>query len=425
MENKISRTINYLYNIIISNYQKLFCVIGIFCLLFSVLDINGESKSIEFLQNLMSQIGGIFISTSIISISFERWRDQKNHSEEKYYLMNSKILENGEELSKFNFFRFNDKGKILPIMNGEQLYTGIYRFENMLNSKIHLLKGQTVLVYGTKLKFLSKIEDIFYESVKSGVNYTFSLVNKQTVGITETDKIDIETSIQFIERQISKLKKLNNTKTGSIEVRYTPYFTPHSFSSFVYKNKRKVRTIDFNFRDSSNNQLIKYSQVFDTISSNIGDNELETLSDKLHEQYYDYYKKSNLAIKFPIPKEGIRIFVYGILENPIYGGIQGQLVLFEKEIPCICIKEYKYINTLIEDIYKKKTGYDIEFKEDISNAGAKDIYSFIYKISSGEKSGNVTLVDIDKWDFSKDKNFEYVNNEKINHYCNYYKIKSL
>lgn len=390
MRNKLQKELNKLYDQIITHFQWSFLIIGVLCLLLSLIDID-ECKIIKYIQDSLSQIGGIFISIPLISISFEKWRDKKSHLNEKYYLMNSTQLECGDELSKFEFFRFKGEGKILPIMKGEQLYNGDYSFKNMLINRIPLLENQTVLVYGTKLKFLAKIEDIFYESIAHGVNYIFSLVNPKAIGLTEEDIKDINESMDFIKMQIGKLKREHRNNIGSIEVRFTPYFTPHSFSSFVYKNKRKVRTLDFNFRDFDNS-VVKYSQVFDTLSTNSGDHELEMLSDRLYEQYSCYYNRSLIAIKYPIT-EDLKFFVCGILEVPILGGFEKQVVLSGDTIPCIQINiiTNEYIHLKIAEEFKKITGYEIKLKENISNNRADNEYCFIGQIISGEPKKNITL----------------------------------
>lgn len=109
MRNKLRTKINELLNTIISHFQWSFSIIGIMCLVFAYLTFNDGkevtcfTKAIDFTQNIVGQIGGILLSISIISLSFEKWRDQKEHLKEKYYLVNSQQLETGDELSKLTY----------------------------------------------------------------------------------------------------------------------------------------------------------------------------------------------------------------------------------------------------------------------------------------------------------------------------------
>lgn len=423
MTNKLRTKINELLNTIISHFQWTFGIIGIMCLFFAYLTFNDGkevtnlTKFIDFTQDVVGQIGGILLSISIISLSFEKWRDQKEHLKEKYYLVNSQQLETGDELSKFDLFRCNGKGKILPIMDGEQLRSGDYQFKKMLIDKFNLLEGQTILVYGTTLNFLEKLDDIFCESVKSGVNYMFALANPQLENLK--NKRELKTSINFLKTQINKLNKENYTKAGCIEVRFTPYFTPHSFSSFVYKNNRKVRTLDFNFCNSDK-KIIKYSQVFDTLSTNNGDRDLEIISDNLHEQYYGYYKKSLPALIYSSNKR-ISIFICGIKKEPIIGGIITKIVLLEKEIPCISL-EYNnsriYIHDAASKKYEELTGYIIELKKDISVTNDVHTYCLVGDIKSGEPKENISVIATEEWEYVDDPCSAIIDCNSINEIYN-------
>lgn len=423
MTNKLRTKINELLNTIISHFQWSFGIIGIICLVFAYLTFNDGkevtnlTKFIDFTQDVVGQIGGILLSISIISLSFEKWRDQKEHLKEKYYLVNSQQLETGDELSKFDLFRCNGKGKILPIMDGEQLRSGDYQFKKMLVDKFNLLEGQTILVYGTTLNFLEKLNDIFCESVKSGVNYTFALTNPQLENLND-DELNV--SIHFLNMQIDKLNKEKCTRAGSIEVRFTPYFTPHSFSSFVYKNNRKVRTLDFNFCNSDKN-IIKYSQVFDTLSTNPGDRDLEIISDNLHNQYSSYYKKSLPALIYSPNKNEIKIFICGIKKEPISGGIKKQIVLCHDMIPCLSL-EYDNIQTYIyvvaSEQYKELTGYTIELKKDISVTNDVHTYCLVGEIMSGTAQKNISVIEAEKWKYVNDPCTAIIDCRSINEIYN-------
>ena len=317
---------NQLIDIIIKNYQLLFTVIGIIIIILSIFIYSEEyARWQKILVDFLGQIGGILVSTVIVTIAYERWKEKKDASREKYYLMNSTILETGEELKKIDLYRYHPSGKIMPIMERDELGKTGYKFATLLFKNIDKLKGKTVFIYGTTLNFLTKTgdnKDAFKMAIKNGVNFKFALVDPQIYEWEVHDqkiidsKKESQKSIRNVKNIIKEIISENyrSKEIGTIELRVTSSISQYSFSSFMFSNGRSVRVLEFNLKKEK--EIVKFSQVFDELYKEEKDKYI--LSDGLFEQYYDCYKSGIIVLQYPFfncdktKEDRITVYVCGI-----------------------------------------------------------------------------------------------------------------
>ncbi len=387
---------SHLLEFIYSN-QRVLLIVSIILIVvsavFNTLNIDKNYLYVDVLSLVLGQIGGSTLSIVIITFSYEKWKEKKEDTN-KYYLMNSSIFEQGAELTKYNFFQLFQGNKILPIMTSEQLYTGGYRFAKMLdNTKLSI--KTPVLIYGTSASFLSNNIDGLLKSVKSGISFSFALVDPHNKNISDNVRKEIELSIDAIQDIIMNLDKGKINGIGTLELRFSPNITLHSFSSFEYDNNRKVRTLDFNFlnKEADQDVPVKYSQVFDTISGQ--DKELEKISDMLYYQYLSLYNNSIPVLRYPIDNHNIKIYICGLRQKK---QATKYVVVYEEHIPIITYDriDSDFINEFVRDSYRHRTGYKIQLKFAV-NIKKENSYFLIGLVENTKSIENVSEISLKAW----------------------------
>ena len=219
-----------------------------------------------------------------------------------------------EELKKIDLYEYIPKKKILPIMQQEEFLKTKYRLPYLLKKYQQELKGKTVFIYGSSMNFLSRpdYQEAFINATKNGINFKLAIYNFKNVGNSIEQKVahKAQMSFNYIGDIISQTTEHNNVK-GFIEVRFVNNIPSHSFSSLDISDKRSIRTLDFNFEISDEeNGLKKYSQIFDFTR---GKTDLKkNLSDYLYSHYLSSFSRSILASYSKYP---ITIYMCGISYN--------------------------------------------------------------------------------------------------------------
>lgn len=376
-----------LKGIIINHFQFFFIIIGLLCLSLSLLQSDiciVQSYFIPFLR----EIGTFFLSTSILTIAYEKWRD----SNEKYYLM-SEDKEYGPKLNKIDFYYYKPKRKIMPILKQDESFFKSYGLVGLIERNLARLKGTNIFIYGTTLGFLKNqdYKDAFIKAIRHGINFQLVMVdpfpseydiNENKIKRVAQGTLDV---IKDIVRIVSANKnRINYCKNGFIELRFVNSVSPNSFSSVKLGN-RYVRTLDFNFENIDNPDcgLTKYSQVFDFSAMDISEDEDEdnNLSDKLYSYYLSLYQKSILALCYPCTE--IVVYVCGVVrvyDNKINN--KKRIITYRDKLPRI-------------EIYTEiKNGNVKYYTPDVEQGNRDEYYGTMTNIDEYKDAIKNTLLDI-------------------------------
>lgn len=303
---------------IISYGQLILLLSGIIILIVShKFSMGGEWKDI------LDQIGGIFISTGLVTMMLEKHKDKIKEEYIKKWLEKIKCEVGKSKYERINvlkkqqntdiFIEFHDK-EILHVVARTELDKDVnYKFLSLTEKVIKEKNKYPILIYGTTLGFLKEENkenrEAVYNAICQGVDFRFVLVDPDSPDAKEhkkeDDVKDVLAAIQGVIEDIVK-NKISDSSLGSIEVRITPFVERNSFSSFICENRR-ITVLDFNFEGKH-----KISQIFDEkFLESTSSCDKDQLALELTKHYIQSYKRGIPTIVFP--PIYVKIYIIGLI----------------------------------------------------------------------------------------------------------------
>lgn len=300
-----SGSINSYLNKLIKYGQWIIILLGI--ILFFIVYM---FKEYEIICNIGYQIAGVFVSTGLVSIFFEKHKDA--------------IKENNEQLDRISILKKQHNRDIYYSIKDQELMFVInrpnldidenYSFASLTDKVSSQRDKHPVFIFGTTLGFLKdeitemKNRQALHNAILNGVNFKFTIVNPQSL---DSDKYEekistinaVITSISTLIYDLEKDDKIDLSNIGSIDVRAISEIENNSFSSFIC-NGRKICVLDFNFDGGK-----KISQVFD--EKYFGEESFDNcLSMELSSRFNKQHRKGIPIIVFP--KINIKIHIIAL-----------------------------------------------------------------------------------------------------------------
>lgn len=372
------------------------------------------------LGDLICNFGGTFLSIGLISVVYQKWKDRKdnamreflegqikeltsdfqnhiqsfdafrhdwekqntNKKEEKYFLMGSSFLGTGEQLQEIvNIDRHTGKIILIGSMSDNRV-SKEYGFTTLLNGdNFKLLNlNEPLFSYGTSFYFLNEPKqrnyyEIIKKAIEKGMGLRISILYPDKNN-TEMKNIDdyiekSQTTIQDFKNLISIFINEKTDLSCTIELKLARYFSPCSFSSLEFSNKRTIRSLEFNFINEKGTKQ-KLAQVYDNKpSEDDKDNIHNTFSQCLYNRYNKLYKESILALRYPMTRKkgdviinnDITYYVLGTFSNELDNtSIMSKKIVLDIEKKIFHVVVGQHIDTRFKYIVKTDNNI-IEYTE--------------------------------------------------------------